>query len=329
VNSRQRFLETMRGGRPDHPPLFPEGIRDDVLRAWQRQGLPRGKKLGELFYYDEFEELAPDVYPVPYLRDWSQPGKVLRELRRRLDPDDARRLPKDWQQQVKHWQGRQHPLLLRLHQGLFLTLGIEDWRRFREAILLLVDEPVFVHEVLALQAEFVRRFAENILRQVDVDAVVFSEPIAGNHGSLVSPRMYREYLLSSLAPVFEILASYHVPVIIWRSYANPRALIPEVARSPFNAIWVCEAPWGAMDYNDLRRTLGDAMGLIGGIDSDVLRLAQEDIRSAVRAVLPLVQQGRFVPLADGRVRSDVSFQNYAFYRRILEDSLLAPAVLYG
>lgn len=329
MNSRQRFLETISGGDPDHLPLFPEGIRDDVLRAWHRQGLPRGKNPGDLFYYDEFEELAPDVYPVPYLRDWSQPSRVLRELRRRLDPDDPRRLPMDWQQQVKRWQERQHPLFLRLHQGLFLTLGIEDWRRFKEAILLLADEPAFVHEVLGLQAEFARRFAENILREVEIDAVIFSEPIASSHDSLVSPRMYRDYLLNSLAPVFDVLERYGVPVVVWRSYANPRALIPEIAHSPFNAIWACEAPCGTMDYGELRRTLGDKMGLIGGIDSDVLRQGHEDIRSAVRAVLPLAERGRFVPLADGRVRSDVSFQNYAFYRRILEDSFLAPVALQG
>ncbi len=324
MNSRQRFLETLRGGSPDHPPLFPEGIREEVLRAWRRQGLPPCKPLGELFYYDEFEELAPDIYPRPYPRDWSQPGKVARELRRRLDPDDARRLPEDWPLRVRNWQGRQHPLFLRLHQGLFLSLGIEDWPRFREAIFLLVDEPAFVHEVLQLQAEFAARLARNILQQVDVDAVIFSEPIASNHDSLVSPRMYREFLLNSLGPIFETLAHFHVPVLIWRSYANPRALIAEVARSPFNAIWICEAPCGAMNYNLLRNTLGSNLGLIGGIDSDVLRQGPEDIRRAVQAVLPLAQQGRFVPLADGRVRRDVPFQNYAFYRRTLEDSFLAP-----
>lgn len=324
MNSRQRFREAIAGGHPDHPPLFPEGIRDEVLRAWRRQGLPRGQQLDDLFYYDQFEELAPDIYPQPYLRDWSQPGKALRELRRRLDADDARRLPEDWQQRLKGWQGRQHPLFLRLHQGLFLSLGIEDWRRFKDAILLLVDEPAFVHDVLHLQAEFAARFAENILRQVDVDAVIFSEPIAGNHDSLVSPRMYREYLLNSLAPVFEVLARHQVPVVIWRSYANPRALIEEVARSQFNAIWICEAPTGAMDYNKLRLTLGSDMGLIGGIDSDVLRQGQEEIRSAVQAVLPLAQQGKFVPLADGRVRRDAPYANYAFYRRSLEEYFLKP-----
>jgi hypothetical protein len=34
-------------------------------------------------------------------------------------------------------------------------------------------------------------------------------------------------------------------------------------------------------------------------------------------VQPLVGQGRFIPLADGRVRDDVPYSNYAFYRQEL------------
>jgi hypothetical protein len=40
MNSRQRFLETMRYGKPDRAPYFEEGIRDEVLAVWRQQGLP-------------------------------------------------------------------------------------------------------------------------------------------------------------------------------------------------------------------------------------------------------------------------------------------------
>ena len=39
MNSRQRFLETMRFGKPDRVPYFEEGIRKEVLQAWRKQGL--------------------------------------------------------------------------------------------------------------------------------------------------------------------------------------------------------------------------------------------------------------------------------------------------
>src|SRR5512135_1480561 len=227
MNSRERFLAILSGLRPDRPLLFPEGIRDEVLLSWRAQGLPDGANLDQLFLYDPFEQLDPDVYPNPAIYDWSDPRRLLSILRQRLDPEDPRRLPEDWSRLVKGWRDRSYPLFLRIHQGLFLSLGIEDWRSFAPAMLRLVDQPDFVRDILAIQADFAARLAEKVLRQVDLDGVIFSEPIAGNHGALISAEMYRAFALQSYTPLFDILRDYQVPAIIWRSYANPANLLPE------------------------------------------------------------------------------------------------------
>ncbi len=318
MNSRERFLAILNGDQVDRPPLFPEGIREEVLASWRTQGLPDGIELDRLFYYDPFEQLDPDVYPSSAISDWSIPKKVLALLHKRLDPKDPRRLPDNWSELVKGWRRRQHPLFLRIHQGLFLSLGIEDWRSFAPAILRMVDQPDFVHEVLAIQADFAACLAEVVLKQVDLDGVIFSEPIAGNHGALISPKMYRAFELQSYAPIFEVLRDHHVPAIIWRSYANPASLLPEVVKCPFNALWLCETPPGALTPAQVRQLVGPNLTLIGGIDSDILHEDSQTIRQAVASVIPFVQEGRFIPLADGRVREDVPYPNYAFYRRELQ-----------
>ena len=41
MTTRQRFHETMSYGKPDRVPYLEEGIRQDVLRAWYKQGLKR------------------------------------------------------------------------------------------------------------------------------------------------------------------------------------------------------------------------------------------------------------------------------------------------
>lgn len=322
MNSRQRFLETMCGGRPDHPPLFPEGIRAQVLRAWRTQGLPVRQRLESLFYYDAFEELSPEIYPIPEISDWSNKKGVLKQLRQRLDPDDPRRLPSGWAAKLRGWKNRQHPLFLRIHQGILQSLGVQGWQRFEEALLLLVEDPEFVQAVLEIQASFAAALAANVLRKVDIDAAIFSEPIAGMSGALISPHMYRQFALRSYTPIFDVLERFGVPVVIWRSYANPSNLIPEIVRSRFTAIWACETNPKVVDYQRLRERFGPKMGLIGGIDTDVLRLGPDEIRRAVEGVLPLIQQGRFIPLADGRVREGIPYENYATYRRTLEELVI-------
>jgi hypothetical protein len=75
-----------------------------------------------------------------------------------------------------------------------------------------------------------------------------------------------------------------------------------------------------MDYRDLRREFGRDLRLIGGIDLDVLRLSKEAIKKEVyEKVPPLLADGGFVPLADGRVRKDVPWENYVYYRQLFKE----------
>ena len=75
-----------------------------------------------------------------------------------------------------------------------------------------------------------------------------------------------------------------------------------------------------MDFRKLRAEFGSGLRLIGGIDTDVLRQDKVAIRREIEEkVLPLLAEGGFIPLADGRVREDIPFQNYVFYHRLLED----------
>ena len=321
MNSRQRFLRTLSSDTPIRPPLFAEGMRDEVLQAWRDQGLPSSAHLEDIFNYDPFVELAPEIYPIPEIEDWSNLPQVLRLLRQRLNPNDERRLPEGWSEQVETGSERDYPLFVRIHQGLFLSLGIYGWRSFKDAIQLLVDEPAFVEDVMALQTSFAARLAENMLRQAPFDAFIFSEPIAGNHGPLISPAMYRRFALASYQPLLDSLAE-RVPVRIWRSYANPGPLASEAVQAGFDALWLCETPPAAQLSASLRQQLDPQVGLIGGIDTDALYQGPQAIRQEIESVLPLVRQGRFIPLADGRVREDISFENYRFYRQILEEMVM-------
>ena len=53
-----------------------------------------------------------------------------------------------------------------------------------------------------------------------------------------------------------------------------------------------------------------------------MKIRAEEITSVIRReietkVPPLLEQGGYVPLADGRVRANVPFENYAYYRELL------------
>jgi len=185
---------------------------------------------------------------------------------------------------------------------------------------LLVQKPDLVREAMDIVGEFSAALAEKVLRQTPVDAAIFSEPIGGNDRPLLSPGMYEEIVLASYQPVLAVLRKYGVETIIFRTYANARLLIPTILKWGFNCLWACEVNVEAMDYRELRREFGRDLRLIGGIDLDALRLGKEAIRrELLEKVPPLIADGGYVPLADGRVREDIPFENYLYYRELLRE----------
>jgi len=325
MNSRERFLRTMEFRAPDRVPYFEEGIRDEVVAAWRRQGLAGREDLERRFAADRREEIEPDLDPRPKPDPWPETQSGLKALRKRLDPLDPGRLPASWKASVAAWRSRTHPVMLRVHRGFFLTLGVYGWDRFESVMLRTVGDPAFIAESMRLQGAFAARLAERILGEVDVDAAVFSEPIGGNTGPLISPAMYEAFVLRSYEPLLEVLERFGVKHVIFRTYANARILLPSILKWGFNTLWACEVVIEAMDYRDLRREFGRDLRLIGGIDLDALRRGKEAIRREVEEkVPPLLDQGGYVPLADGRVREDVPLDHYIYYRELLEKVTRRP-----
>jgi hypothetical protein len=298
----------MRYGRPDRVPWFEEGLRE------------RSTPLEAQFPSDRREEPEINLDPVPEPATWPSAMSELEQLKPRLDPLDSSRLPPDWTAHVQAGPDRDYVLMLRIHRGFFLTMGVHDWTRFTQVMYLVKEDPSFVDAAMQQQGEFAALLADRILEQVEIDAAVFSEPIEGNDRPLISPRDYRAFALKNYQPILDVLRKHGVETIIFRTYANSRPLLSSVLERGFNCIWACETNNAAMDYRDLRREFGRDLRLIGGIDLDSLRFGKEAIRREVmEKAPPLLEQGGYVPLADGRIREDVPFENYAFYRSLLAE----------
>ena len=319
MSGRERFHETMGYGKPDRVPYFEEGIRKDVLRTWRKQGLAKDADLASLFPSDQRERIEVDLEPRPGLISRLDKTTDLKKFQRRLDPYDKRRLPSRWSRRVKAWQSRDHVLMLYVHRGFFLTMGVHNWRSFTDAMMLLMDQPDVVRKRMQIQGDFAARLTDRILQDVAIDAAVFSEPIGGSDRPLISPKMYEDFVLSNYKPLLDVLRRHNVATICLQTYANARVLIPGILKWGFNCLWTCEVNIDAMDYRSLRKEFGRDLRLIGGIDLDALRKNKAAIQQEIEEkVPPLIAEGGYIPLADGRVRADVPFENYVYYRQLLQ-----------
>jgi uroporphyrinogen decarboxylase len=315
-------------------PLFDEGLRKGVIEDWLAQGVIDHPDLDRLFTYDHREEISIEQEHGLEFADIAAHPNALALLRDGLEASLAPRVPVDLESRAAEWAERDYPLFLRVHDGLFLGMGIGDGDSFIRNIYTLADHAEFVRRALTLICEYTIEWARQVTRQVEVDAAVFSEPIATSHGPLVSPQTYREVVLPAYRPLMQALRLAGVSTLIWRTYANSRALLDCAVEAGFNCLWAVETGTDAMDYRAIRRQYGLRLRLIGGVDLDSLRgdrrLSQSKARSEEQSkteiqrqldeiVRPLLNHGAYIPLADGRVRVGMPFENYAFYRRRLDE----------
>jgi uroporphyrinogen decarboxylase len=315
MNSRERFYETLHYGNPDRVPYFEDGIREDVIAAWKEQGMPEGETAWE--QADLREEIKLDTDPYPRFERWPSTFKELAGLRAYYDPSDPSRLSDNWN--PERLRARDGLLMVRVHEGLFLSMGVGNARTFTRLMFQLADQPDFVREYMRMVGEFAAALAEPVLQAVEFDALVFSEPIGDNNGALISPRMYEDLVLPSYQPLLDLARRYEIKTIICRTYANMKVLIPSLLQWGIDVLWACEVEQSVMNYPALRREFGRDLKLIGGIDLDALREGKTAIRDAVEAIAPLVKRGGFIPLADGRVRAEVPYENYVYYRKLLRE----------
>jgi len=74
-----------------------------------------------------------------------------------------------------------------------------------------------------------------------------------------------------------------------------------------------------MDYLDIRREFGRDLRLMAGIDIDSLLDDKDAVQREVeRVVPPLLDNGGYIPLLDGRVRVYIPYENYEYYRNLLQ-----------
>jgi len=322
MNERQRFRSIFRGEPVDRPPLLDEGVRDEVLDRWRREGLPPGTTHLEVFGITPHENVGPDLrFRERFF------GRVmdlsLREYRQAFDaaPD---RFPPDWEETARRLEKRDHLAGIWASRGFFQALGVGDWDTLQAALLGTLRDRDRVRGKAALYGEFCARMLERTLARVEPDFLYLSEPISDNHGSLISPDMFEEFMIPAYGAILAVARDHRVERIVVSTYGNSAELIPALVRAGVNTLWVSEAAEAPeTDYRALRQRHGPGLGLIGGIPLSILREETDTgMERRIREIVePLTASGRYVPLAGGRVREEIPWKVYKRYREILADAI--------
>ena len=316
LTSRERFIATFAGTSLCSPPLWGDGIREDVVADWASQGVCPDADWERALGIERFEVVQPDLRHA----DFSFTPVTDPEPAQTCPVDDLGRYPRDWDQQVVSFATRDFAVGLRVSRGLFLTFGVADWNSLAPLLIALHDEPETMSHRLREAAEFATRVLQRAYDSVKFDFVVFSEPIASNFAPVISPEMLRRVCGAAYEALLSQARKAGVSHVVFQTYGSTAPLIPAFKDLGGSILWSGESGVAGVSYPYIRNRYGGMLGLIGGIDSAILSLDENEMERCLELdVVPLLAQGRYLPLLDGRVRRGISFESYARYRHLLKD----------
>ena len=236
----------------------------------------------------------------------------------RLRPSLQGRLPENWPELVAQYKKRDYPVGLGQLHGFFGTprylIGVE------ELLIKYYDNPEIMKDMNNYLAEFWIALYEGVLKEVDVDTVFIWEDMAYKGGPLISPEMFREFLLPGYQKLTGFLRERGVTIVQVDSDGDVWKLIPLWIEGGVTVLYPFEVAAG-MDVVEVRKVF-PRLGIAGGIDKRALARGKTAIDRELEAKVPLMlKHGGYIPTVDHLVPTDISFENYKYYREKLKQIL--------
>lgn len=230
--------------------------------------------------------------------------------KRRLDSHTPQRWPADWSAYVKKCNERDY--VLGFHAGSFFGF-LREWMGLEKLLLTFYDDPALIEDMMDHMLYFVTECTKRILKDIKPDFAMIWEDMAYKSGPMISPAMFRKFMMPRYRQVTDLLRGHGVDVIIVDTDGNVNQLIPLWIESGINAFWPLEVNAGN-DVVALRRKYGTDFILMGNIDKRALAKGKEAIRGEVMTKVPfLLDSGGYFPSVDDSVSPDVSWKNYCYF----------------
>jgi len=348
MTPRERFHRWMRFEPVDRPPLWEWGPWSQTVRRWRTEGLTAERGVPQFAECDprsdcgvdfglvprfERKVLAEDERGVTYVNEIGQTLKNLHEwemsmplfldypvhnreewegIKWRYNPDSPERYPADWDERRARW--KQSGLVLHLmgdrNMGFFGPLR-ERWGP--EALMILMGEdPMLVHEMMEFLAEFFIRVMRRALEEATIDWVIFWEDMAYRNASLISPKMFRTFMLPRYKKVTEFIRSHGIDIIGVDSDGNVNELVPLWLEGGVNLVYPMEVQAGN-DVVAYRKKYGKDLLMAGGFDKRALSQGKRAIDAELARIMPVVEGGGYIPTIDHSIPPDVPYENFVYY----------------
>jgi len=272
------------------------------------------KEMGKITWYTMPQFLE---FPVKDKKSWEQ-------YKKRLNPEDPRRYPKDWEkdsylQLFDEYEKGPTMLVITGFYGFGAELmGIPNFN------LAFYKDPELIEDMVSywkyFTIESVREAVETLKDRIDM--VFWWEDLAEKHGPNISPKLYKEFLLPHCKKVTKFLNKSKIYRIMMDSDGNTQPILDFVIEAGITGHWPLEVNSG-MDVRTLRKHYGKKLFLAGNLDKREIAKGGEAMPREIDSKLPLMKEtGGYVAGLDHLVHVEFTFERFKEYADYLKKKLI-------
>lgn len=238
-----------------YPPFEREVLEEtDNGRVWRDEMGIIMRDAGSSLNTPGFNTRSYVAHPVKNRQTWLR-------MAERFDPTSARRYPDNWDGLVREFKNRDHPIRMPI-KGLYWKA--RDWVGFEKLSLMFYDDPELVHEMMEHITNFNMNVTERAMMDGMIDCISISEDMAYKHASMISPEMFREFMLPRYRRMISHFKNLGLPLVMVGTDGHLGQLIP---------LWIEAGIDGTLPleiaaHNDpllYHETFRDRIALWGGI----------------------------------------------------------------
>ena len=351
MTDRERWVNTMHFKSVDRVPHEEFGYWKETLERWHKEGLSVSvdddEKADRFFGFDRREGFGPNIglFPEPFwncVLEENEKYKIVvdgvgaksqiftdgsssipryldytlkdrnsweKHFKKYLNPSNIGRYPENWEELKKKHENRDYPLGISvgsLYGWLRGWIGVENFS------VMFYEEPMLVHDMMESLTDLTVTVIEKALKEVQYDFASFWEDMAYNKGPLISPAMFKEFMVPGYKRITSLLRKYGVDVVIVDCDGNINELVHLWLEAGVNCMFPLEVACDT-DPVKLREKYGKDVLLLGGVNKVALIKGKKTIDEEIKRLEKLVKLGGFIPHVDHRVPPDVSYENYLYY----------------
>jgi len=324
MNTRDRFRHALRFEQVDRLPRFEWATWwDQTIARWQTEGLPANLRPGEhgVVQVMEFFGLDPawqHWFPVLGKGYPSMPHGIgpvsdmasYEAIRPYLFPEI------DWEkafpQEVRERHEKGDLAVWFTVDGFFwfprVLFGIE------RHLYAFYDHPQVIHRINEDLVARIKQIVVGVCRFIEPDFMTFGEDMSYNHGPMLSRALFDEFEAPYYREVIPIILAHNIVPIV-DSDGNIESCVPWFTDCGVAGFLPFERQSG-VDIARLRRN-SPRLCMIGGFDKMTMTRGVDAMRQEFERILPVMQQGGYIPSVDHQTPPGVSMAQYRDYLQLL------------